>query len=165
MNKKVVQDVIFGNGEMEDERKKKKAQGSGFKINSIEVDLYLAWILGGEAVSVAVVDGVVIRAAILLAVGGVLLIPWGGVERAGGSVRNAVLGQKIGVEEVLKKKYQSGPKDHRIGKDCAYASIIFAASIRMAVVVGSGGVAGSRAFPGIERALEVFLAQISIHAI
>lgn len=63
--------------------------------------LYLAWILRIEAVSVAVVDGIVIGAAILLAIGGVLLAPWDGVERAGRSIRNAVLGQKIGIEEVL----------------------------------------------------------------
>lgn len=56
------------------------------------VCLYVAWILGVEAVSVTVVDGVVIGAAVLLAVGGVLLAPWDGVQRAGRSVRNAVLG-------------------------------------------------------------------------
>ena len=33
------------------------------------------------------------------------------------------------------------------------------------MVVGSGGVAGSRAFPGIERTVEVFLTNISIHAV
>lgn len=63
--------------------------------------LYVARILGVEGVAVAVVDGVVIGAAVLLAVGGVLLAPRDRVERAGGAVRNAVLGQQVGVEEVL----------------------------------------------------------------
>lgn len=63
--------------------------------------LYVAWILGVEGKAVAIVDGVVIGAAVLLAVGGVLLAPRDRVERAGGAVRNAVLGQQVGVEEVL----------------------------------------------------------------
>lgn len=35
----------------------------------------------------------------------------------------------------------------------------------MAMVVGGGGVAGSDAFAGIERTLEVLLAHISVHAV
>ena len=52
-----------------------------------------------------------------------------------------------------------------MAKEIAYARIIFARSIRMAMVVGSGGIAGSRTFSGIERAFEVLLANISIHAV
>lgn len=52
----------------------------------------MAWILGVEAVSVAVVDGVVIGAAVLLAIGGVLFAPRDVVERTGRSVGNTVLG-------------------------------------------------------------------------
>lgn len=52
----------------------------------------MAWIRGAKAVSVAVIDGVVIGAAVLLAIGGVLLAPWDGVKRTGRSVRKAVLG-------------------------------------------------------------------------
>lgn len=52
----------------------------------------MAWILGTKGVSIAVIDGVVIGAAVLLAIGGVLLAPWDGVKRTGCSVGNAVLG-------------------------------------------------------------------------
>ena len=63
--------------------------------------LYVTRILGVEVVSVAVVDSPVIGAAVLIAVGGVLLAPWDGVESTGSSVRSAVLGKKICIEEVL----------------------------------------------------------------
>lgn len=61
-------------------------------VRTMTACLYVASILGVEAVAVAVVDGVVIGTAVLLAVGGVLVAPWDGVQRAGRSVRKTILG-------------------------------------------------------------------------
>lgn len=101
-------------------------------------------ILGVKGEAIAGADGVVVLAAVLAIIGAVLLVPWLGVERAVGSIRDVVDGQEIGIEEI--------------------ASIICAIRARVAVVVSGCSCAGSSTLSGIVDAGKILHTDIGVLA-
>ena len=127
--------------------------------------------------AVAIADGVVVVAAILAVIGGILLVPELGVERAVSAVGAVVDGEQIDVEEVLSpcdKKIVSvllsscaaggGGGRKRKRKEDAYASIIGAVGSGMTLVIGCVGIAGRSAFSCVVHSREILDAHISVFA-
>lgn len=125
-------------------------------------------------IAVALADSVAVVAAILAVIGGILLVPELGVERAVSAVGDVIDGEQIGVEEVLSPcdkeivsvlltSWGGGRKRKRKEED-AYASIIGAVGSGMTLVIGCVGSAGRSTFSCVVHSWEILDAHISVFA-